>query len=330
MRGVFAIVAGGSRIEALQRGWIAKVAGDEDPSVVSGGAERPDDFIGTDSTFLFMASEIASKSARTDHIPILLQRLVSYGDPEFIGGHVGVSYLGPTSRARGLLLARMGDLTGAERALREALDRVRANRFTPWVARIESELRGLEGAPAPAPTTRVESDGVPVGAGSDASVVRNGDIWTIRARGREVRVADNRGMRLLARLIARPDEEMHVLALASDHEVATVDSDAGETIDAEAAKAYRARLKVIESALTGAGAPVAERLRAERDALQRELSSAFGQKGARRQKSTSERARVNVQRRLKDAFRRIAEVDPDLGRYFERAVRTGTYCCFRP
>jgi len=37
-----------------------------------------------------------------------------------------------------------------------------------------------------------------------------------------------------------------------------------------------------------------------------------------------------VQRRLKEAIGRIAELDPALGRYLEQAVRTGTYCCFRP
>ena len=42
----------------------------------------------------------------------------------------------------------------------------------------------------------------------------------------------------------------------------------------------------------------------------------------------SERARVNVQRRLKDAIARIAEADPVLGAFLGKAVRTGTYCRF--
>jgi hypothetical protein len=43
-----------------------------------------------------------------------------------------------------------------------------------------------------------------------------------------------------------------------------------------------------------------------------------------------ERARTNVQRRLKDAIRRIAEHDASLGRYLHATVRTGTYCVYRP
>jgi hypothetical protein len=46
--------------------------------------------------------------------------------------------------------------------------------------------------------------------------------------------------------------------------------------------------------------------------------------------SVTERARINVQRRLKDAIRRIAQGDATLGAYLAKAIRTGTYCCFRP
>jgi hypothetical protein len=39
---------------------------------------------------------------------------------------------------------------------------------------------------------------------------------------------------------------------------------------------------------------------------------------------------VNVQRRLRDAVRRIAQQDPELGRHLERSVRTGTFCRYEP
>jgi hypothetical protein len=39
---------------------------------------------------------------------------------------------------------------------------------------------------------------------------------------------------------------------------------------------------------------------------------------------------VNVQKRLRDAIRRIAEVDAGIGRQLERAVRTGTFCAYEP
>ena len=51
---------------------------------------------------------------------------------------------------------------------------------------------------------------------------------------------------------------------------------------------------------------------------------------AQRAGSTVERARINVQRRLRDAIGRIAAEDAALGRYLEKAIETGVFCCFRP
>ncbi|MBC8071920.1 MAG: hypothetical protein IAG13_26570, partial [Deltaproteobacteria bacterium] len=50
----------------------------------------------------------------------------------------------------------------------------------------------------------------------------------------------------------------------------------------------------------------------------------------RRAGSSSERARINVQRRLKDVVRRVTSVHAELGRHLERALRTGTYCSYEP
>ena len=142
-------------------------------------------------------------------------------------------------------------------------------------------------------------------------------------------------MQLLARLVERPDEEIHVLALASGDETASVpESSAGEVLDERARKAYRQRLADLEEPLGGRSPrerrPRAAKLQREREAILAELAVAVGLGGrSRRPGSATERARVNVQRRIKDAIARIAEVDEDLGRFFEGTVRTGTFCCFR-
>jgi hypothetical protein len=46
--------------------------------------------------------------------------------------------------------------------------------------------------------------------------------------------------------------------------------------------------------------------------------------------SDIERARINVQRRLKDTLERIGAHEPALARYLTLALHTGTYCCFDP
>ena len=44
----------------------------------------------------------------------------------------------------------------------------------------------------------------------------------------------------------------------------------------------------------------------------------------------TERARVNVQRRIKDAIGRIGQSLPEVGRHLEATVRTGTFCVYDP
>lgn len=50
-----------------------------------------------------------------------------------------------------------------------------------------------------------------------------------------------------------------------------------------------------------------------------------GERGA-----AAERARVNVQRRIRDAIRRVELHHPDLAKHLDRSVKTGTYCSYHP
>ena len=112
------------------------------------------------------------------------------------------------------------------------------------------------------------------------------------------------------------------------------ESDAGEVVDAKAVAAYRARLSKIDEALAAAEVRSdgrrMEQYRREREALVAEVTRAVGLGGRlRKVGSATERARINVTRRLKDAIARIAEASPELGRHLELAIRTGTYCSYR-
>jgi hypothetical protein len=67
------------------------------------------------------------------------------------------------------------------------------------------------------------------------------------------------------------------------------------------------------------------------DALAEELSRAIGLGGrARRAGSAAERARVNVQKRLRAAIGHIAKALPELGRHLAWAVKTGSYVSYDP
>ena len=185
---------------------------------------------------------------------------------------------------------------------------------------------------------------------NDLSMVRReGDYWSVSFAGRTVQVRDLKGIRYLARLLADPGREFHVLDLVAAESGGFVGAasgpgagvshpgagDAGEMLDARAKDAYRRRLAEIEDDIEQARAlQDTERemqADAERDFLVRELSRAVGLHGRdRRAASTSERARVSVTRAVRQAIVRVGEHHPELGEHLDRTIRTGTYCAYVP
>ena len=165
---------------------------------------------------------------------------------------------------------------------------------------------------------------------------REGDYWLLVFEGRTERVRDLKGFSYLARLLAHPGREFHVLDLvaAETGQQMPLD-DAGEMLDERAKSTYRRRLAEIEDDIEQARALAdAEReaqADAERDFLVRELSRAVGLGGRdRRASSDSERARSGVTRAVRHGIARIGEHHPQLGEHLNRAVRTGTYCAYAP
>lgn len=152
------------------------------------------------------------------------------------------------------------------------------------------------------------------------------------------RVRETRGLRMLARLAAAPGERIHALALESDDldgENKPGESDAGPALDPTALRQYRTRLAELDADLAEAESDAdmgrVANIRRERDFLIAEITRAVGLGGRlRKVGSATERARVNVTRRIKDAVARVADGDAEIGRHLEAAIRTGTYCTYRP
>ncbi|HKH90245.1 MAG TPA: hypothetical protein VKA54_00505 [Gemmatimonadaceae bacterium] len=176
-----------------------------------------------------------------------------------------------------------------------------------------------------------------------------GDYWSVEFEGRAVRLRDAKGLRYLARLLASPGRELHVLDLVSaerddsggairhvERDMAiTSGMDAGVLLDTNAKAAYRRRLDEIdddiEEARLLADGERAAQAEAERDFLARELARAVGLGGRdRRAGSSSERARASVTRAIRQSMVRIGEQHPALGEHLKRAVRTGNYCRYLP
>jgi hypothetical protein len=184
-------------------------------------------------------------------------------------------------------------------------------------------------ASAPAP----DGDPAPEGTAPDrAALFRlDGEVWTLRYAGRTVRLRDSKGLRDLALLLARPDEQTHVSELA--RAAGLPGSDAGPLADRRALAAYRERLRRIDADLDAADADAvdAEALNREREALLAELAATTGLGGRPRVAgSSAERMRKAVTYRIRHAIDRVSGAHPELGRHLRASVRTGTWCSYSP
>jgi tetratricopeptide (TPR) repeat protein len=241
-------------------------------------------------------------------------------------------------------LQQRGDRDRARDLLREArpdAERLPLPGLLCLIDRRLEQLGGVEPAPspvrAPGPTAPAASGGLPF------SMVREGEYWAVAYQGATFRLKDSLGLRYLERLVAQPEQEIHVLELAGGRDAsggepagATIDAgDAGELLDPEARESYRRRLEDLREEMAEAEAAGdgfrASRAREEIEFLGAELSRAVGLGGrGRRAGGAAERARSAVQRRIRNALDRIAEHAPGLTSYLEQAIKTGTFCIYRP
>jgi len=208
------------------------------------------------------------------------------------------------------------------------------------------------------PSTPVTAPSRPATA-TPISLTREGESWCVRAPEGEWRLRDSKGVHYLAALLDRAGQEMHVLDLVTLVEGAaggaagssasnatlsdgssaraatrSVANDGLAALDPRAKAEYRDRLDDLAETLRDAerdhDSGRAERARAEIDAITEQLASAVGLGGRDRASgSDAERARVNVQRRLRDAVDRIGALDKRLARRLSQALTTGTYCSLK-
>ena len=184
---------------------------------------------------------------------------------------------------------------------------------------------------------------------------REGEYWTVCYEGAVVRLRDAKGLRHLARLLADPGREFHVVDLeaanrqpcspaavgptgragAGELQVRPDLGDAGALLDATAKAAYQARLAELRAELEeaeGFNDPArAAKARQETEFLVAELARAVGLGGRdRRAASHAERARLNVTRAIRAAVANLARDNPALGRHLAATIRTGRYCAYLP
>lgn len=272
-------------------------------------------------------------------------------DPPLPALHIhGFAVVRPMATNAMLCAATLGDIEAARRHFTSALQLVRTVGAKPFEAQLVHAFSLITPEPTEARELAAQARAIaePIGmhlelraaSPAPATVAARplrlsceGEYWVLEGLGATRRLKASRGIEMLAKLVAEPGREIHVLDLMGAEVVDAGDS--GEVLDAEAKRAYRARMlelrEELEEAQQWNDAVRTERARDEIEALEAELSRAAGIGGRdRRVGKAAERARVNVQRRLADALKRVAEIDAELGKHLEKAVRTGTYCSYSP
>jgi pimeloyl-ACP methyl ester carboxylesterase len=179
---------------------------------------------------------------------------------------------------------------------------------------------------------------------------RDGEYWTAAYGGLVVTLRDSKGLRDLARLLAAPRRELHVLDLARPAAAArtppsirealddglTVGSRSAEPVIDDAARAaYQRRIaelkQDIDDAENGGDGEAGAKAQQELDSLVEQLASAYGLGGRpRRSPDHVERARKAVSRRIRDTLARVDRVHPALGRHLHASLHTGVYCSYTP
>jgi hypothetical protein len=265
--------------------------------------------------------------------PLLAER--SCG-AQFFWGSAGCHIFGPTSRLLGDLARLCGQTQRARRHYADAIEvcrRIGAPGLLEHAA-LALERLNAEGAAADSLTPAALPAPAPGPSSPEYSwnltLTREGDVWAVQSVLSGFRLKHSKGLGYLSELLASPGRELHVLALVGLEHGA---GDAGPVLDEHAKAEYKRRFLHLTEEISEAegfgDAARAARARQELELLAGQLASAVGLGGRnRRAASDIERARINVQRRLKDAIESIGACDAALGRYLSAAVKTGTYCSF--
>ncbi len=234
--------------------------------------------------------------------------------------------------------ARGGDVERARRLLDSAVrtsDELGMPGLVAAATAVAEQLPGSGAAP-PVSATIAAPQAAPLALPETPAfqLVREGEYWSIACEGTVFRLRDSRGLQILARLVSAPDRPFHVTDLLAPPGEAGLVEDAGEALDPQAIADYRERLAELREDLGQAeqwnDEGRAARARNEMEFLAAELARGVGLGGrARRAGSTSEKARINVRRRLLDTIEKVSEHSPALGQHLTWALKTGNFCVYQ-
>ena len=348
--------------------WAAASAGDHDRA-----ANLLDDVIGdldpaeSDHLWPVIIAVGGEAAAAVGHRRCgeLLARIEPFEGQCLIPAAAAAPWFGAYDRIIGLLRFHLGDLDGAQDALRRSIAIAERMQAPPWAARghlalavvlrYAGALDDAEAHEAEGRRLAAEIDmgdvflepAPPAGPGPAAPEPQASsrtvrfqavdDGWLVGSDPSPNRLGALAGLAMVGHLVTRPGTDWHVLDLygGANQVPGVQQSDAGPMIDETARRAYQERYGTLSAERQQAeddhDLARAELLAGELDALETELVAAFGLGGrSRRLDDPGERARVNVTRSIARAIAAIERVDPWLGDHLRHRVRTGRFCRYDP
>lgn len=164
------------------------------------------------------------------------------------------------------------------------------------------------------------------------SFKQEGDLWQVCYAGSSVTLRDSKGLNNIAMLLTQPEKEIHCADLMG---AAIIQEPGTEVIDNQARKAYEQKIKDLREELEEAedmnDLEQASKLSEEYETLVAHLSKSLGLAGETRKMGSSvEKARSAVTLRIKSTIKKIDSVHPGLARHFLSAIKTGTFCSYKP
>ncbi|MHB8512699.1 MAG: ATP-binding protein [Actinomycetota bacterium] len=290
----------------------------------------------------------------------LLEAMEPFAHLHIASGRNGVIRYGPVSMRLGALASVVEDFDRAQGWLNDALERSEKAGSPLWTAEALLELGRMHARRGDSDASRDAIDrcceitrkfgwsslehmalGVrpkltSVASASHATMLREGDYWTLSHAGSVTRLRSSRGLEHLSKLVVAPREEIHALdLLGSNPDRGALKQDSIPMLDEEAKRAYKRRLSDAQAELDEARSfndeGRAERLESEIEAIVAELKASVGLSGRDRvSDSSSERARIAVTKSVRSAIEKISSEIPSLGEHLAASIRTGTFCSYDP
>jgi len=323
----YATFASGLAVVSLQMGDVDRARGLLALHADNGFARLGDD--GEHLTTLVLFGRVARTVEEHDAIRRIHELLSPYSGMWAVDGIAGFSW-GPIDLEVGHLAAALNRWDDARRHAELALSSARNAGASLFAADAEDLLLRIDSHKGVAAPARPADQGT--------CVFRlEGSFFAIEFRGQSARVPSSKGLRDIARLLAEPGREFHVLDLAG-HPAGSGPAESGhlgELLDARARAEYKRRIAELDDDLDEAEAAAdlarAEKARLERDFLFRELRAATGLGGrGRRTGDPADRARKAVSARIRLAINRLDGDHPIVARHLSHSIRTGLYCAYEP